>query len=153
MIKPSRSLPSTARTWDVRFDGFHNRVSSCVPVTEELITRTVRAPLDLLSAACFSTATKLKMENFSSKLARCPLQVSPWHIRREARRHAPDPKSRRLVRSAAAAWNADSRNGPAHGSARDRKLVLCFRQRCAHVFPAAARDRHITGSDLRAFCR
>ena len=77
MIKPSRSLPSTARTSDVRFDGFHNQVSSCVPVTAEPITRTVRAPLDLPNAVCSSTATKLRMEGFSSKLAKCLRRVSP----------------------------------------------------------------------------
>src|SRR4029077_17085246 len=115
--------------------------------TAEPITRTVRAPLDLPSAACSSTATKLKMENFSSKLAKCRLQVSPWHIRREVSRHAPDPKSGRLVRSASAAWKADSGNGPAPSSTGDSKLVLCFRQRCAHLLHAATRDRYIAGSD------
>src|SRR5260370_38112825 len=96
-IKLSRSLPSTARTSDVRFAGFHNRVCSCVPVTAEHITRTVRAPLDLPSAACSSTATKLRMENFSSKLARDRPPVSPLQITREGRRHSPDPEDRRVV--------------------------------------------------------
>ncbi len=94
MMKLSRSLPSTAHTWDARCAGFHNQVCSCVPVTAALIIRTVRAPLDLPSAACSSTATKLRTENFSSKLARCRPPVSPLQIRREVGRHAPDPKTR-----------------------------------------------------------
>ena len=35
--------------------------------------------------------------------------------------------------------------------ARDRKLVLCFRQRRAHLFHAPACDRHTACADLRAF--
>ena len=97
------------------------------------------------------SATKSKTENFSSRLAKCRLPVSPLQIRREGRRHAPDPKTRRLVRSAAAAWHADSRNCRASGSARDRKLVLCFRQRRAHVFHAPDCHRHTACADLRAF--
>src|SRR6266478_4660544 len=43
-IKISRSSPSTARTWDVRFAGSPSRISSCVRATEALTTRMVRAP-------------------------------------------------------------------------------------------------------------
>ena len=64
IIRLSRSLPLTARIWDARFDGFHNQISSCVPVTAELITKTDRVPLDLPNAVCSSTATKLRMGNF-----------------------------------------------------------------------------------------
>src|SRR5260370_35473967 len=143
-IKLSRSLPSTARTSDVRFAGFHNRVCSCVPVTAEHITRTVRAPLDLPSAACSSTVTKLRIENFSSKLARCPPPVSPLQITRAGRRHAPDPKSRRVVRSAATVERADSRNCRASRSAGDVELVLCLRPLCPDMLPATDCNGHMT---------
>ena len=37
-------------------------------------------------------------------------------------------------------------------SARNRKLVLCFRQRRTHVFHAPDCHRHSARADLRAFC-
>src|SRR5713101_1276292 len=95
-IRNFKSLPSIVRIWDVRFAGSPSQVSSCVPATAALITRTVREPLDLRNADCSSTTTKSKMENFSSKQAKCRPLVSPQQVRQEGRRHAPDPETRRL---------------------------------------------------------
>src|ERR1700674_1645833 len=148
----SRSLPSTVRTLDARFAGSHSRACSCALVTEELTTRMDSAPQDLQNAGCFSTTTKSKMGRFLSKPARCRLPVVQRTPSPEERR-APDSKNRRVVRSPAAAWCVDSRNCQASGSARDRKLVLCIRQRRAHVFYAPDCHRHTACSDLCAFCR
>src|ERR1700729_1900593 len=123
MINNSRSLPSTARILAALFAGSPSQVSSCALATAELITRTVRAPPDLPSADCSSTATKSKTGNFSLRLAKCQLPASRLQIRREARRDAPDQQNRRLVRSAAAIEDADSRNPRAPRSARDGKLL------------------------------
>ena len=61
----------TVRTLDAQFAGFRSRVSSCARATGALTTRTVRAPPVLPSAACSSTATKSRVENFSSRRAKC----------------------------------------------------------------------------------
>src|ERR1700676_3471215 len=116
-----------------------------------LTTRIARGPRALSSADCSSTATKSKTENFSLGLAKCQLPVSPLQIRREGRRDAPDQKTRRLVRAAAAIEHADSRNRRAPGSARPRKLVLCLQQRRTHIFHAPDCYRHTACADLRAF--
>ena len=47
-------------------------------------------------------------------------------------------------------WNADSRNVGTPSSARDRELVLCFRQRRTHVFHAPDCHRHPARADLCA---
>src|SRR5258708_32429419 len=150
-IKSSRCLPSTAHILDALFDGSRNRTSLCARAMVVLTTRMVREPPDLRSEDCSSTATRSRAANFSSRLARCQLPVSQLRIRREERRHAPDPESRRVVRSAPTTWDADSLNRRAPGSARDRQLVLCFRPRCAHLLHASDCYRHTPVADLRAF--
>src|ERR1700688_975134 len=151
-IKNSRSLPSIVRISDARFDGSLNRTSSCAPAMAALTTRMVREPLAHRSADYSSTAIRPRVENFSSRRVKCQLPVNRLRVRQEGRPHAPDPKSRRVVRCAAAAWNAHTRNCRALGSARDGELVLCFWERGAHLFHAPLGDRHLACSDLRAFC-
>src|SRR6202140_402646 len=151
-VRLSRSLPPTVGSLESRFAGSPRRACSCALVTEELTIRTDPAPQDLQNAGCFNTTTKSKMGRFLSEPARCRLPVGQ-RTRSPEERRAPDSKNRRVVRSPAAAWCIDSRNCQASGSARDRKLVLCIRQRRAHVFYAPDCHRHTACSDLCAFCR
>jgi len=64
MARPFKSLRSTARIWVVQFDGFPNRICSCVPVMVVPITKTVLEPPDLRSADCSNFTTRLRMEGF-----------------------------------------------------------------------------------------
>src|SRR5260370_1423186 len=149
--KRSRSLPSTARTLAARFAGSLNRAYSCARAMVVPTIRTDRGLLDRRSADCSSTATRSRTENFLSRLAKCRHRVSQSQIRSKEKRHAPDPKSRRVVRSAPAAGHDYSRNCHTSSSSPDRKLVLCVRQRCAHVLHAADCHRHTACANLRAF--
>ena len=94
----SRCLQSIVHTWDVRFAGFHSRVSLCVLATAARITRMAPGPLALRSADCSSTATESKTENSSSRPARCPrLGAGAPRSPRWETRNASDPRSRRVV--------------------------------------------------------
>ncbi len=76
-IRRFKFLRSTVRILDARFAGFPSRTCLCVPATAALTTRTDPVLQDLPSADYSSTATKLRTENFSSKLAKCRPLVSP----------------------------------------------------------------------------
>ena len=76
-IRPSRFSPSIARTSDARCAGSRNRACSCVPATAARTTRTGPVLQDLPSADYSSTTTRLRTENFLSKLAKCRPLVSP----------------------------------------------------------------------------
>src|ERR1700730_8002254 len=141
-----------ARTLDSLFAGSLSRIFSCVRATGALTTRMGHGLLGLQSVDCSNTAIRSRAGDFSSRLARCRLLVSPSQIRRVGERYALDPKSRRVVGLAPAVGHADSRDRRAPRTARDRKLVLCFWQRRAHMFHAPDCYRHTACADLRTFC-
>src|ERR1700731_3417055 len=120
--KNSRSLPSIVRISDARFGGSLNRTSLCAPAMAALTTRMVHEPLAHRSADYSNTAIRPRVEIFPSRQAKCQLPVNRLRVRQKAIPHAPDPKSRRVVRFAAAAWNAHTRNCRALGSAGDGAL-------------------------------
>src|SRR5580698_5999575 len=153
MVKLSRSLPSIAHTLAVRCAGSRNRTSSCVRAMAALTIKMVPALLGLRLADSSHTTTELTMESSSSKLAKCQQPGIQPRVCQARGGHARDPQSRRVARSTAQAWRDDSRNRRASRAARDRKLVLCIRQRCANVFHSPDRHWDSSCSHLCSFGR
>jgi hypothetical protein len=102
----SRSLPSTARIWDVRSAGSRSRASSCVRATAVPTTATARVPRGRQSAGCSNIRSRFKTARSPFTPESCPHQVPPpLRLRRTSRplreiqgnRHAPDREDRRVV--------------------------------------------------------
>src|ERR1700678_477277 len=92
-VRISRSLPSIALILAVPFDGSRSRTFLCAPATAGHTIRMVPALRVLRPADYSRTTTRLTMENFSSKLAKC----RPPEVRSRAGavrgRHARDRES------------------------------------------------------------
>ena len=114
----SRSSPSIARTWDARCAGSRSRTFSCVRVTAAFTTGWFARRRDLRRADCSSTTTRSRMENSSSRPAKCRRPgARPRYKESGETAMRLIAKSRSMARSAPAAGHVDPRDGRASGSA------------------------------------
>src|SRR5262245_5885517 len=153
-----RFLPSTACIWDVLFAGSLNLVCSCVRVTGECTTATVRALRARRSAALSNIRGKSKRARSLFRLVSCPhregvpLSTEGHRHAPEGHRRAPDHKHWAMVRPPTTLGDSHLGSRRTSHPTKIVKLVLRIWQRGSRPLPFTTRYGNSPRASLRTLC-